>query len=492
VSHSVPSLLDDPSALIGRSLIDRYAVESIIAAGGMSVVYRGRDLRLDRPVAIKVFAELFTGRAARVSYQHFVQEAFALSRLNHPHTIRIYDFAVIDEGPTPIPFQVSEYMDGGTLGDLIKKTGAQAPREARSIIDCIGGAVSEAHAQGIIHRDIKPSNILFGSAGKQRIVKLADFSVAQARHDASAAAARTLGDRTIIDHASFWSLGWSPPEQLRGAHVGHQADIYGLGLMLAYMLAGKPVWANQQPSDLLREPAALDGLLEEKLAALPLPPAVSEVCYHACRARPEDRYASVDELLQAVRRAMRQALDPSPSGPDAAKRGPWAEVSPVPTRTESVAPAQDLVLLGSLGQDDILAAGRRIRCRAMEASTDIAHAWENSGTARLRVTCLPRIGERTRVHVRGLNCFARRAGGVPTGGIDLADDAEIELVGADRSLLGSVRFHLGERGDRAWMFHLPDLRLAIASELASDALFLAFGGSPDLCLLYTQPKEAPR
>src|SRR5262245_46963151 len=162
--------------LIGRVLVDRYTIQSVLGRGGMSVVYRGRDRRLDRDVAIKVFSGLSVKEEAmKLSREHFVREAFALSELRHPNTLRIFDFAYIEDHPPHVPFQVSEYMDGGTLQELVKRRGMLSERNAAAILYALGGALSEAHAHGIVHRDVKPSNILFAHAGKQRIVKLADF-----------------------------------------------------------------------------------------------------------------------------------------------------------------------------------------------------------------------------------------------------------------------------------------------------------------------------
>src|SRR6185295_10655511 len=167
--HEVPSpKLETPEALLGHRLLARYKVEKLIGQGGMSLVYRGTDERLKRPVAIKVFSELLSPQLSRLTYRHFVQEAFALSRLRHPNTIRIFDFGGLDTGERQIPFQVAEYMDGGTLADFVRRRGSQPLDVARALLGAVGGAIAEAHALGIVHRDIKPSNILFGRAGRQR------------------------------------------------------------------------------------------------------------------------------------------------------------------------------------------------------------------------------------------------------------------------------------------------------------------------------------
>src|SRR5690606_33747726 len=148
-----------------------------------SVVYRGHDDRLQRPVCVKVFLGLDPTRPSyRAVYEHFVQEAFALSQLRHPNTLRIYDFGYL-ENETGTPFQVAEFLEGGTLTGFLKRTRKLTLDEALMILEPVAGALSEAHAYGIIHRDIKPSNILFSRAGPADVIKLADFGIAKAHVD---------------------------------------------------------------------------------------------------------------------------------------------------------------------------------------------------------------------------------------------------------------------------------------------------------------------
>jgi serine/threonine protein kinase len=162
--------------LVGQRIMDRYRISERVARGGMSVVYRGEDERLRRPVCVKVFCGLDPSRPGyRTVHEHFVQEAFALSTLRHPNTIRIYDFGYLED-ELATPFFVVEYADGGTLKEFVRKHGPLSAHETFEILEPIAEALREAHAAGIIHRDIKPSNILFTRAGPSLVVKLADFS----------------------------------------------------------------------------------------------------------------------------------------------------------------------------------------------------------------------------------------------------------------------------------------------------------------------------
>ena len=186
-----PPKASDPPPLsikIGDMVLDRYRVVEQIASGGHSVVFRGQDERLSRPVCIKVFSGL-GGKSGvgRTSYEHFVQEAFALSRLTHPNTLRIYDFGHL--GPKDaegMPLQVCEYMNGGTLSNVIRERGKQSVHETALVVSAMCAALSEAHGLGIVHRDIKPQNILFGEVGGKKLPKLADFGIAKWSVDADA------------------------------------------------------------------------------------------------------------------------------------------------------------------------------------------------------------------------------------------------------------------------------------------------------------------
>src|SRR5258705_921885 len=170
-----------PAINVGDVVLDRYRLVEHIASGGHSQVFRGLDERLSRPVCIKVFSGMGgNSGVGRTSYEHFVQEAFALSRLTHPNTLRIYDFGHL--GPKDaegMPLQVCEYMNGGTLSHVVREKGQQSLDETLRVTHAMCLALAEAHALGIVHRDIKPQNILFGTVGASKLPKLADFGIAK-------------------------------------------------------------------------------------------------------------------------------------------------------------------------------------------------------------------------------------------------------------------------------------------------------------------------
>src|SRR6185436_3935903 len=229
-----------PACKVGDVVLDRYRVVEQIASGGHSIVYLGQDERLSRPVCIKVFSGL-GGKSGlgRTSYEHFVQEAFALSRLTHPNTLRIYDFGHLGaKDEDGMPLQVCEYMNGGTLSQVVREQGKQTLAETVRVITAMCAALGEAHGLGIVHRDIKPQNILFGAVGGSRLPKLADFGIAKWSADERQPAKRAE-DTAIVagQKLAMYSPSWAAPEQLAGQPVSAATDIYSLAVVAIYMLS---------------------------------------------------------------------------------------------------------------------------------------------------------------------------------------------------------------------------------------------------------------
>ena len=249
MSRSKQAQIPDPLE-IGARLLDRYSIVERISSGGHSVVYRAEDERLHRPVCIKVFQRVRSGDGPyQTAYEHFVKEAFALSKLTHPNTLRIYDFGHLperpgEEGEMGPPFQVSEFMTHGTLWSHVRQHGPTAADEAAPVITALGGALGEAHEAGIIHRDIKPHNILFTAAGRSLVVKLADFGIAKALPTEAAGLSHRADDTSVVVGRPFlmYSPWWAAPEQLAGMPVGPQADIFALALSVIYMLTANVVF----------------------------------------------------------------------------------------------------------------------------------------------------------------------------------------------------------------------------------------------------------
>lgn len=507
----------DPLVLVGKVLLGRYLIEERLAQGGMSVVYRGTDERLHRPVCVKIFFGIDRSRVAyQTSYEHFVQEAFALSQLSHPNTIRIYDFGYLPEEPKS-PFHVSELLDGGTLLGLIRREGPLAPATALDILEPIVGALSEAHSRGVVHRDIKPSNILFGRAGPRQIVKLADFGIAKAGLDALERAIPNRADDTNAagHRISLYSPGWAAPEQLRSERVGPTADVFALGLLIAYMLSGRKVFSDSDVLKAVNDRMEGDAYLERALEAMHLPRAMTDVVGRACRVDPRQRYHSVDELLADYREAVERPDQPgsgvrtarfdrggeptsvarSPARPmpgELAPEPPVAAVPPPTPFTADAAPAAPavpaapvdgpLLVLAELSPGDVVAGGRRVRIVPCGEEVTLGGAADPvQAPGRFRLTFLP--GWEGRVHVRGLNCFVEKLGGRATSAVDLDGDGAIELIAPDRARLDTVRLLFPRAADKMWHFPLGGATLAVPVVDVPRALLLDYGPGRETVLL---------
>jgi serine/threonine-protein kinase len=313
-----------PDVKIGDVVLERYRVVEQIGSGGHSVVFRGTDERLQRPVCIKVFSGLGgeTG-VGRTSYEHFVQEAFALSRLTHPNTLRIYDFGHL--GPKDaagMPLQVCEYMNGGTLSQVVREQGKQPLPEAVRITGAMCSALAEAHGLGIVHRDIKPQNILFGSVGPTRLPKLADFGIAKWSVDDDHSKDNIAEDTAIVagQKLAMYSPSWAAPEQLAGQAVQPSTDIYSLAVVAIYMISGKAIFADEDVYAGYKKRRHAEEHVREALVPLGVPRAVIDVLSRALAFDPKRRLSKVDELSAELLTAIEPATEEQPRLPPSAPR----------------------------------------------------------------------------------------------------------------------------------------------------------------------------
>src|SRR5687767_10451765 len=284
-----------PDIKVGDVVLDRYRVVEQIGTGGHSVVFKGTDERLSRPVCIKIFSGLGgDSGVGRTSYEHFVQEAFALSRLTHPNTLRIYDFGHLgSKEAAGMPLQVCEYMNGGTLSNIIREQGKQTLAETVRVIGAMCAALSEAHSLGIVHRDIKPQNILFGSVsgGSTRLPKLADFGIAKWQDEGEQNKQQRAEDTAIVagQKLAMYSPSWAAPEQLAGQPVSPATDIYSLACVAIYMMSGKAIFADEDVYAGYKKRRHADELVRETLNPLKTPRQVIDVLIRALAFDPKKR-----------------------------------------------------------------------------------------------------------------------------------------------------------------------------------------------------------
>src|SRR5215470_17362471 len=289
---------NDSKTWIGRS-IDQYRVLSLIGAGGMGVVYRARDSKLGRDVALKVLPEEFSQDKERLIRSE--REARLLASLNHPNIAAIYDLKETDG----IRCLVLEYIEGETLAARLKR-GPLPMNEALNIGRHVADALEAAHEQGIVHRDVKSGNVMITTKGG---VKVLDFGIAKILEASSGTETRhTLTTGVLLGTPAYMS-----PEQARGGTVDKRTDIWAFGCLLYEALIGRPVFAGDTVSDTIamilgREPL-WDALPEET------PPGLRRLLRRCLEKDPKRRFHDIADARIELDDALPGKVDERPSMP---------------------------------------------------------------------------------------------------------------------------------------------------------------------------------
>ena len=285
-----------------------YEVVAPVGEGGMGEVYRARDTRLNRSVAIKILPEAMASDPIRM--QRFEQEARTVAALNHPNILSVYDVGVQQE----TPYLVTELLEGETLRERLNR-GPLGVRKSVEVGLQIAHGLAAAHERGIVHRDLKPENIFLTRDGH---TKLLDFGLAKANVGvAKATASGSMSDLTMATVQSLQTepgmvMGTAPymaPEQVRGEPVDHRADIFSFGAVLYEMLSGKQAFRGDTAVEAMNsvlkvEPAEFD------LEQAKVPPALDRIVRHCLEKNPADRFQSARDLTFAL-----AALSGSESSP---------------------------------------------------------------------------------------------------------------------------------------------------------------------------------
>ncbi len=270
------------------SKVGTYDIVAMLGAGGMGEVYRARDARLSRDVAIKLISPRY--EADQEGLRRFEQEARALAALNHPNLLAIYDIGSHDG----TAFIVSELLEGETLRTRLMQ-GPIPRHRALEYATQIVRALVAAHEKGIVHRDLKPDNVFLTKDGQ---VKLLDFGLAKLVHHAVAAGDSHAEGLTItVDSgAALGTPGYMSPEQLRAQTVDYRSDIFSFGAMLYEMLCGRRPFRGATQADVVS--ATLSTEPEELCEINPaIPQTTALIVRHCLEKRPEDRFQSARDLL---------------------------------------------------------------------------------------------------------------------------------------------------------------------------------------------------
>lgn len=264
-----------------------YQVVSMLGKGGMGQVYRARDPRLGREVAIKVLSAALSEEHGYL--ERFRREARAIAQLNHPNIVSVYDFG--EQGNTT--YLVMPLIQGGTLRDLLAQRGMLPLNEAVALTEQIGGALQYAHERGLIHRDVKPANILVGPDGR---ALLSDFGIVRVVQGGDTNA-------TLTHTGAFvGSPEYAAPEMVLGQAIDRRVDIYALGMMLYQLLTGRTAFSATTPVQLLMMQAQAQPPSPRSINPA-IPPAVEAVILKALAKSPDQRYSSVAEMVAALRAA---------------------------------------------------------------------------------------------------------------------------------------------------------------------------------------------
>ncbi|MCI0604014.1 protein kinase [bacterium] len=273
-------------ALSVGTLIAAYEILAPIGAGGMGEVYRARDLRLGREVAIKILPSALSTNTDRL--RRFEQEARAAGMLNHPNIMAIHDIGVHNGSP----YIVCELLDGQNLRQVLR-TGALPIRKAIDYAKQVAHALAQAHAKGIVHRDLKPENLFLTRDGQ---IKILDFGLAKLKYDPVAVSTTdTVEPAQTETGVILGTAGYMAPEQVLGQKVDHRADIFNLGAILFEFVGGKPAFVRESIIE------TMNAILKEEQTKLSdlnpdVPPVLDRIIQHCLEKDPADRLQSAQDL----------------------------------------------------------------------------------------------------------------------------------------------------------------------------------------------------
>ncbi len=437
----------DVFELVGKTLARKYRVERVVAEGGFGIVYAGRHLELDLPIAIKVLRpQLDDGVTAWSDHvELFVEEAKAIARLHHPAVVDVLDVGVTAlDGVRHVPWMVLEWLEGETLEAHLasrRDLSPRAPREAFALLRPVLEAIAAAHAIGITHRDLKPNNVMLVPQHEPG-VRVVDFGIAKTR-DVREDDREPSGDTTTSSGFRAFSSNSAAPEQIAGTRTGPWTDVYSLALMLTEVLT------HVRPYP--------EGDANERLAAV----------FDATRPTPKKVGIDVGAWEPVLARAL--AVKPSARQPnagvllaelEAALRPPAAAPSPRSNARFVGAGVAAVLLLGAL-----IARSRGERSAAPRPADASAPTTSSSQACTSNRACVELAG--------GAAAVCKRSQGrcVPLASVDchvLAD--ERALVDDDTVWLGALLPQTGPTGDE---FGLREARAADLARRDFDAAMLA-------------------
>jgi serine/threonine-protein kinase len=278
--------------LVGMTLASKYYVLSVLGYGGMSVVYKGKQLGKDRLVAVKTLR--VQGLSDERTVKRFQREAELLSHLNHPRIVQVSHYGTTSRGQ---PYFVMDYLTGVNLSDLLKQQGALSAVRVKDIFSQVCGAVDHAHRCGVVHRDLKPGNImLIGRDENGDMVKVVDFGIARFEEEA----------QRLTRMGEVWgSPIYMSPEQCTGSQLDARSDIYSIGICMYEALTGRVPYLGKNYVEtmslqIMADPKPFSQICPGKL----FPPDLERVVRKTLEKEPDRRYQTMGELRADLEQAL--------------------------------------------------------------------------------------------------------------------------------------------------------------------------------------------
>lgn len=277
--------------LVGERIFGDYILRRKLGEGGMGAVYLAENVAINQRIAIKVLHPESAANDEMV--QRFNREADAIARLSHPNTIRVFIFG---KTPDPLIYLAMEFVDGRPLRDVLHEHGAFDELRAINVLRQALHALSEAHELGIVHRDLKPDNIMLTRfRGVDDFVKVLDFGIAKIKEQ-DGQDQRKLTQAGIV----YGTPEYLSPEQARGKDIDHRADLYALGIILYEMLTGVVPFNGSTSLAILSGHVYQEPPDPSSVSKAPIADAMKDVLFKAIAKKPEDRYQSAMEFLEAL------------------------------------------------------------------------------------------------------------------------------------------------------------------------------------------------
>lgn len=275
--------------LTGHTLVSRYQIIRLIAAGGMATVYLAKDLRLDRPVALKIIHPHLAGD--QDFREKFIQEAKISAKLSHSNLVNVYD-----QGQDGVHIYLAmEYVPGITLREALQNMGPLTASQALDLYEQLLSGLAAAHQAGILHRDLKPENVLLSDDGR---IKLADFGLA-----------RKVADQTKVGDL-VGTVAYLSPELVTKGTVDARSDVYAAGVMLFELITGKQPFQGEQAVHIAMQHANASVAAPSSIKP-GVPEVIDDIVLWATERDPDERPKDAAELLAAVRQAKKMIIAPA-------------------------------------------------------------------------------------------------------------------------------------------------------------------------------------